>query len=97
MRERASADASQLDIGRPPTITVALGFTGVEQRENVGVMEVGRELDLLQEPLGAEGGGELRVENLEGDFAVVPQVAGEIDSRHPTGADLTFDFVALKQ
>ena len=40
------------------------------------------ELDLLEEPLGAEHGGELRVQHLDRDVAVVAQVAREVDRRH---------------
>ena len=38
-----------------------VGFTGVEKRQNVGVGQLGRDLDLPQEPLGAERGGEVRL------------------------------------
>ncbi|MEE9180010.1 MAG: hypothetical protein V3U22_03875, partial [Vicinamibacteria bacterium] len=34
-------------------------------------------------------------ENLEGDLALVLQVLGEIDRRHPTATKFTFDAVAV--
>ena len=43
------------------------GLAGVEQGQDVGVLELGGESDLAQEPLGAEHGGELGAEDLEGD------------------------------
>jgi hypothetical protein len=44
------------------------------EREDVGVGEAGDGLDLAQETVGPDGGGDLRVEDLEGDPAVVLQV-----------------------
>ena len=45
------------------------GLTGVEHRQDVGMLEPGGELDLALEPLGAEGDGELGKEHLERDLA----------------------------
>ena len=46
------------------------------------MLQVRRDLDLGQEPLDAEHGAELRVEDLERDRAVVPEVAREVHRRH---------------
>ena len=73
----------------------AVGLARVEQREDVRVLEVGGELDLGQEPLGADHGGELGTQHLERDLAVVPQVLGEVHRRHAAGADLALDAVAV--
>jgi hypothetical protein len=51
--------------------------------------------DLAGEALGAEGGGELGAEDLEGDPAVVLQVLGEVDGGHAALAELPLDAVAL--
>ena len=59
------------------------------------MLQVGGELDLGQEPLGADHGGELGAQELERDLAVVPEVLGEIDGGHAAGADLAFDPVAV--
>ena len=59
------------------------------------MLEVGGELDLGQEPLGADDGGELRAQQLERDLAVVLEVLREVDGGHAAGADLTFDPVAV--
>ena len=59
------------------------------------MLEIGGELDLGQEPLGADDGGEPRRQDLEGDLAVVPQILGEVHGRHPARADLTFDPVPV--
>jgi hypothetical protein len=59
------------------------------------VLEVGRQLDLGQEALGADHGRELGAEELESDLAVVSEILGQVDRRHPAGADLAFDPVAV--
>ena len=73
----------------------AVGLARVEQREDVRVLQVGGELDLGQEPLGADDGGELGPEQLEGDLPVVPEVLGQEDRGHAAGADLALDPVAV--
>ena len=56
-----------------------------------------RQPDLLQEPFGAERGGELGMQNLEGDLSVVPHIVREIDSRHAAPAKLALNAVAIVQ
>ena len=58
------------------------------------MLEPGGEADLAEEALGAEGGGELGVEDLEGDGAVVLEVLGEEDGGHATAAELALERVA---
>ena len=41
--------------------------------QDVGMMEPGGDLDFAEEPLGAERGGELGVQDLDGDVTVVPR------------------------
>ena len=66
----------------------------VEHREDVGVLQPGGEADLALEALGAEGGGELGMEHLERDRAVVPEVAREVDRGHAPAAELALERVA---
>ena len=47
------------------------------------------------EPLGAEHGGELGLEDLERDLAVVLEVLGEVDGGHAALAQLALDAVAV--
>ena len=61
----------------------------------MGVLELGRDLDLAQEPVGPEGGGELRVQDLDRDLAAVLQVLGQEDRGHAAAADLRLDGVAV--
>ena len=61
------------------------------------MLEPGGELDLALEALGAEGGSQLGVEDLERDRAVVPEVLGEVDRGHAAPAELTLEPVAVGQ
>ena len=55
------------------------------------------EPDFLQEPLGPKRLREMRVQNLERDHPVVPEVAREIDRRHSTLAELALNRVAIAE
>jgi hypothetical protein len=72
----------------------SVGLAGVVHRQDVGVVEPGRGPDLAEEAL-AHVGAELRVEHLERDGAVVPQVVGEVDRRHTAPAQLAVYAVAV--
>ena len=61
------------------------------------MLELRRKLDLAEEALGAERGGELGAEHLEGDQALVPQVAREIDRGHTALPELALDHVAVTE
>jgi len=56
-----------------------------------------RDLDLLDEAVGADAGGELRAQHLHRDAAAVLEILGEIHARHPARADLALDAVARAQ
>ncbi len=75
----------------------APGLAGVEDREDVGMLEPGGEADLALEALGAERRGELRVEQLEGDRAVVLEVRREPDRGHAAASELALERVAVSQ
>src|SRR5213594_24652 len=72
-------------------------LAGVEQGKDVGVLEVGGGLDFLEEARGADDGRELLVHNLDGDFAIVPGVVGEVDGGHAAGTELALERVAVGQ
>ena len=59
------------------------------------MLQPGGQPDLALKPLGPEGGGELGVEHLQGDRAVVAQVPDEVYRRHPAAAQLALDRVSL--
>src|SRR6266581_7467623 len=61
------------------------------------MLQLCREADLSEEPLGAEDGRKLGAEHLERDGAVVFNVAGEVHRGHPAAAELTLDRVMVRQ
>ena len=67
----------------------------VEQRQDVGMLEIGGGRDLLEKPLGAEDRRELRSKDLDRDFPLVPEVFGEVDSRHAALAEVALELVAV--
>ncbi len=75
----------------------AVRLARVEQRQDVRVLQIRRQLDLGEEPLGADHRGELGTHELERDLAVVPEILGQVYGRHSAGPDLAFDPVAVRQ
>src|SRR5687768_8562214 len=61
------------------------------------MLQVRGELDLVEKPLGTEHRGELRVQDLDRDFAAVADVLREVHRRHSSGADLALDRVPLRE
>jgi hypothetical protein len=53
--------------------------------------QVGRDLDLAQEAVGAEGVGQLRMEELERDRPAAAEVAGQLDRGHAAPAQLALE------
>jgi hypothetical protein len=90
------AQALALDVGHGEP-EVAGRLAGIEDREDMRVLQPGGELDLALEPIGAEGDGHRRQEDLEGDGSLVLEVPGEIDRGHPAPAELALDEVAIGQ
>ena len=82
---------------RHDVVEEAVGLARVEQRQDVRVLEVGRGLDLGQEALGADHGGQLGPQHLDRDLAVVPQILGQVDRGHPAGPDLVLEPVMTGQ
>ena len=61
------------------------------------MLQVRRDPDLGEEPLGAQHGAQLGIEHLERDVAIVLQVLREVDGGHAAGADLALDPVAVSE
>ena len=74
-------------------VEMAARGTGIVDRHDVGVLEAGGELDLTEEPLGADRGGEIRLEDLDRDRTPMLDVLGQEDRGHPPLADLAFEGV----
>ena len=53
--------------------------------------------DLPNEPLQPQPLCELKMEHLQGDRTVVPEIAGEINCGHAASAELALEHVAIRQ
>jgi hypothetical protein len=69
--------------------------SGIEEREDVRVLQIGRELYLAEKSLRSEQRRELGVKHLDRDAAMVLEVLREIDRRHPARTELAFDAIAV--
>ena len=59
------------------------------------MLEVGGGGDFLDEPLGAEHGGEFRPQHLDRDLALVLEILGEVDRGHTARTDFPLDGVPV--
>lgn len=59
------------------------------------MLQVRGDADFAEEPIGAEHGAELGVEELDRHMSLVPDIIREIDGRHAAGANLAFDRVPV--
>ncbi|MDH3943421.1 MAG: hypothetical protein OEV06_04945, partial [Anaerolineae bacterium] len=73
----------------------AIDFAGIENGDNIGVIELGNELGFM-EKAGLALGAKLEVgEDLDSDVAVEGLIMGAIDGAHATLAELGLDLVAI--
>jgi hypothetical protein len=56
-----------------------------------------RRLDLLHESFGTQHGGQLGLEDLDRNLAVVLEILGEIDRGHAARTELTLDAVPVRE
>ncbi len=84
-------------VKRSCRTAAVFGGAGVEQGKNVGVLQAGCDADLAQEAVGPQTAGELRVEHLERDEAIMTQVACEVHRRHPASAQFPLHPVAVAE
>jgi len=68
----------------------------VDEGEDVRMIQAGGDLHFIEKSLGAELGGDLGPQHLEGDFTVVLQLAREKNGRHAARAELALDGVAIR-
>jgi hypothetical protein len=68
---------------------------GCEERDNVGVLEPGRQPDLALEPFGVDADTHLGRENLDHHLTREPRLLGEEYAAHPTTPELPQDVVTL--
>ena len=65
------------------------------QRQDVGVLKLGRDPDLAEEPLAGDGGHDARAQHLDGDLAAELPVARQEHGRHPAPPRLALNCVAV--
>jgi hypothetical protein len=75
----------------------ALDGAGIEQRENVRMLQLGGGFDLPEEPPDSDAHRELVMHDLDRDLAIVAHVLGEIHVGHAAGADLPLEDIAVGQ
>ena len=80
---------------RHDVIEEAVGGAGVDQPQNVGMLQVGGDLDLGEETIAADDGAQLGVEDLNGDLAAVLEVFGEIHRGHTALTQLAVEAIAV--
>ena len=88
-----AAQRLALDVGHDVEQEAVRGAR-IEQRQDVWMLERRRGPDFDHESLGTKHGGELRLEDLQGDLAIVPEIACEIHGGHAALAELPFDRIA---
>ena len=88
----ALAEGLALDVGHD-VVDQAIGLVGVVERQDVGVVQPGGDLDLAQEPGGAHLRGQVGAEHLDRDLALVLEVVGQEDARHPALSQLALEAV----
>ncbi len=84
------------DIGHD-IVQETVGLTRIEQRQDVRMLQLGRDLDLAKESIAPHGGSELGPEHLHRDFAMVLQVLREIYGCHAAAPDLAIESVPFSQ
>jgi hypothetical protein len=82
---------------RHDVVQEPVGLARVVEAEDVGVLEVGREPDLPEEPVGADRSGQLGPQGLDGDLSAVAQVLGEKDRGHAAFAHQALDLIAVAE
>jgi hypothetical protein len=85
-----------LDVGHD-VVEERVGLARIVQRQDVGMLQVGGDLDLGQEALGPDHGRQLGLEHLQRHLALVLHVLRQEDSGHPALAELALDDVAVGQ
>jgi hypothetical protein len=93
---QTGAERPALDVGRGVPER-AVRVAGIENGEDVGVLQAGGDPDLLEKPLRADEPGELVPDNFEGDRTSVPEVLHQVDHGHAATAQLALEPIPLGQ
>ena len=73
----------------------ATRFARVVQRQDVRVLQVGRRANLGEKALGTERGGEIRVQHLDCDIAIVLEIVREIHGGHAADTEFAVNAIAV--
>src|SRR5688500_13011430 len=68
-------------------------FTGIEQREDVRMIQLRRDRNLAEKSFGTQGRGEVRLENFQGNRPIMPEIPCAIHCRHTTPSDFVGEVV----
>ncbi len=71
------------------------GFAGVDEREDVGMLELGGDADLAEESLARDGRHDARAHHLDGDLAAELAIARLEDRRHAAPPRLALHDIAI--
>ena len=75
----------------------AVRLAGVEDAEDVRVLELGGELDLALEAFDADALHELGRKDFDDDFASEGGLGGDEDARHAAAAELSLEGIAAAE
>src|SRR4029434_9903572 len=73
----------------------AVGIAGVEQAEDVRMLEPCGDFDFAGEALGTHRGGQVGPQHLHRDVAMMAEILGELDGRHAALAEFFLQAVAV--
>ncbi len=83
-----------LSAGRPMRKETVF-FTGIVERQDVGMLQVRGDLDLLEEPLSSDNGSQLGSQDLDRYLPAVLEILSEVHRRHTTSAQFALDGVTI--
>ena len=76
---------------------VTPGGAGIEDRQDVRMLQGSGELDLPEKPLGPHSGREFGFEHLDRDPSAMAKVLSTVHDRHAALAELLLDHIAILQ
>ena len=88
------AERFALDVGHDVE-EEALGLARIEQRKDVGMLQLGGDLDFAQKAVGPQGRRQLRPQHLDRHFAEVLQILRQIDRGHAALTQLPLEAVVV--
>ena len=75
----------------------SIGFAGIEQRQNIRMLQGRRDEYFAREPFASQGHGQFGTQHLDRHVGCVPLIARTINRGHSSTSDFTGDLVAVRQ